>query len=71
MDLIALQKCFPLIKDLQQQNYVFWSNTKKQKTQQQSEQLSMEMVRDAEERLQRFSSYIKVAFPAHTIFKWH
>lgn len=60
---IDLKKQFPLIEELQQGNYVFWINPHKQVVQTLQKELSMEDVRDAEERLRRFSSYIKEVFP--------
>ena len=55
---------FPLIEELQQGNYVFWTNPHKQVVQSPHAELSMEDVCDAEERLFRFSSYIKEVFPS-------
>lgn len=62
-----LSKQFPLVKELQKSNYVFWINPNKQEIQPQTETLSMQMVYDAEARLQRFSSYIKKVYPVTQI----
>ncbi|MGE7022230.1 D-serine ammonia-lyase [Solibacillus cecembensis] len=63
IDVNALKVQFPLIERLQNEQYVFWVNPKKTTEKQIFEQVSMEMVRDAEKRLQRFSSYIMEVFP--------
>ncbi|MER2105898.1 MAG: D-serine ammonia-lyase [Solibacillus sp.] len=54
---------FPNIQRLKEQQYVFWLNPKLQREQPRQADLSMDLVQDAEARLARFSSYIKVAFP--------
>ncbi|MGN7476435.1 D-serine ammonia-lyase [Solibacillus silvestris] len=59
----TLMERFPLIERLQAQQYVFWVNTQLSTGKPINSSISMEMVREAEEKLQRFSSYIKVAFP--------
>lgn len=63
IDVNNLSQQYPLIKELQNLNYVFWANPKKQQSQPQSNALSMAMVYDAEARLKRFSSYIKEVYP--------
>lgn len=62
-DLMKLRSDFPLISDLEDQKYVFWLNKKLQQHLPSNEHVSMQDVQDAAERLQRFASYIKVAFP--------
>ena len=54
---------FPLIEKLQTEQYVFWENEKLTSGKQENENITMDMIRDAEKRLQRFSSYIQTAFP--------
>lgn len=63
MDVNALVARFPLIKKLQSGEYVFWVNDQLSTKKQTIPAVSMEMIREAEQKLQRFSSYIKVAFP--------
>lgn len=59
-----LIKEYPLIKDITSSNTVLWVNDKKEKNPTISkEQFSFNEVLEAEQRLQRFSSYIKAAFP--------
>lgn len=54
---------FPNIQQLKEQQYVFWLNPKLQNEQPEHPHLSMDLVREAEARLARFASYIKVVFP--------
>lgn len=68
IDMISLKKRFPLIERLQNEQYVFWINPKKTVEKQTFQQVSIEMVQDAEKRLQRFSSYIIEAFPETKCF---
>ncbi|MEK5184719.1 D-serine ammonia-lyase [Solibacillus sp. FSL W7-1324] len=63
LNLDALKERFPLIEKLQSEQYVFWENENVAKERQVSELVTPEMIQDAESRLKRFSSYIKVAFP--------
>ena len=63
IDVNALTVRFPLIEKLKHQQYVFWINDKIQSENQTIPYVSMDMVRDAEQRWQRFSSYIMAAFP--------
>lgn len=63
VDANALIERFPLIENLQNEQYVFWINDQLTVKKQTLTTVSMEMVRDAEQRLQRFSSYIMTAFP--------
>lgn len=53
---------YPLLNDIAMLKPVLWTNPKKGLTFQ-SEEFSFQEVKEAEERLKRFSSYIKVAFP--------
>ena len=53
----------PLLKDMVNHNTVLWENTKRAKKVN-TNLFSMEEVQEAEETLDRFSSYLKVAFPA-------
>lgn len=52
---------YPLIQNLQEGNYTFWINNRVNDAQ--TFPISMDLVYEAESRLQRFSSYIKEAFP--------
>jgi D-serine dehydratase len=63
IDVNALTVRFPLIEKLQNEQYVFWVNNKVSNENQMISQVSMEMVREAEQRWQRFSSYLMAAFP--------
>lgn len=54
---------YPNIQQLKEQQYVFWLNPNLQREQPVQPNVSMDLVEKAQERLQRFSSYIKVAFP--------
>lgn len=63
IDVKALVQRFPLIEKLQSEQYVFWENERLATKKQTFESITMDMIRDAEKRLKRFSSYIKVAFP--------
>ncbi len=63
MDVNALIARFPLIEKLKVGEYVFWVNDQLSTKKQTIEPVSMDMIREAEQKLQRFSSYIKVAFP--------
>lgn len=63
LNLDTLKARFPLIEKLQSEQYVFWENENVAKDSQVSEQVTLDMIQDAENRLKRFSSYIKVAFP--------
>lgn len=69
LDVNALITSFPLIKKLQSEQYVFWINDRLTKKKQTLTTVSMEMVREAEMKLQRFSSYIIEAFPLTTFSK--
>ena len=62
IDITKLSSDFPAIKKLQEEEYVFWVN-KNRKTGQHISEVSMTEVKDAEARLERFSSYLKEAFP--------
>lgn len=65
-DNMHLEKLYsdnPLLSDLKNQKYVFWINRKLQQQQGSNSQVSMKDVEEAASRLQRFSSYIMVAFP--------
>ncbi len=62
IDITKLSSGFPAIKKLQEEEYVFWVN-KNRKTGQLISEVSMNEVKDAEARLERFSSYLKEAFP--------
>ena len=53
---------YPLLKDLANEDTIFWENTKRERKAQ-TELFSMEEVDEAEETLKRFSSYLIVAFP--------
>ncbi len=61
---------YPIIKELQSLEGVFWINPRKLPMEVAKEELSltMEDVLDASERLERFASYIKVAFPETECF---
>ncbi|RHW37655.1 D-serine ammonia-lyase [Lysinibacillus yapensis] len=67
--MIEKQKLDDLIKkneklnDIISSKPVLWFNPQKQKQQKSQSQFSFEDVLEAEQRLQRFSSYIRVAFP--------
>ena len=63
IDVNALTARFPQIEKLQAQDYVFWVNDQLTTKKQTISTISMDMIREAEQKLQRFSSYIKVAFP--------
>lgn len=63
IDVKALVQRFPLIEKLQSEQYVFWENERLTTRRQTFEPVTMDMIRVAENRLKRFSSYIKVAFP--------
>lgn len=63
IDVKALVQRFPLIEKLQSEQYVFWENERLATKKQTFDSITMDMIRDAEKRLKRFSSYIKVAFP--------
>ena len=63
IDINALVERFPLIKKLQKQQYVFWMNDQLTNEIETLPTISIEMIRNAQERLQRFSSYIMAAFP--------
>lgn len=52
----------PLLKNMVNHNTVLWGNTKREKKAY-TDLFSMEEVQEAEETLNRFSSYLKVAFP--------
>lgn len=67
IDLQRLSEQYPNIQRLQQGDYVFWLNPKLQKVQPARVEISMELVQEAVDRLQRFSSYIKEVFP-ETVF---
>ncbi|MFJ8235234.1 D-serine ammonia-lyase [Ureibacillus sp. NPDC094379] len=58
-----LIKMFPLLDDVRKGEAVLWMNPNKQKSLVNNGEFSFEMVNEAEKRLQRFASYIKVAFP--------
>ena len=62
IDITKLSSDFPAIKKLQEEEYVFWVN-KNRKTGQHISEVSMNEVKDAEARLDRFSSYLIEAFP--------
>jgi len=57
-----LFQLFPKLQNIKKRETVFWENTKWMEKAS-STSFSMEEVEDAEETLQRFSSYLKVAFP--------
>ena len=59
IDVNALIEQYPLIEKLQTQEYVFWVNEQLKYEKQTISPVSMEMVRNAEEKLNRFSSYIR------------
>ena len=63
LNIQELLEQFPLIEKLQTEQYVFWENEKLTAEKLENKSITMEMIRDAEKRLQRFSSYIQVAFP--------
>ena len=63
LNIDELKERFPLIEKLQSEQYVFWENENVAKERQISDQMTPDMIQDAENRLKRFSSYIKVAFP--------
>ncbi|MER1990359.1 MAG: D-serine ammonia-lyase, partial [Solibacillus isronensis] len=63
LNLDELKERFPLIEKLQSEQYVFWENENVAKERQVSDRVTPDMIQDAENRLKRFSSYIKVAFP--------
>lgn len=63
LNIDELKERFPLIEKLQSEQYVFWENENVAKERQVSDQMTPDMIQDAENRLKRFSSYIKVAFP--------
>jgi len=58
-----LMENYPLLDDIKMSKTVLWLNSKKEKKQPSFEQFAFEEVVDAEQRLKRFSSYIKAAFP--------
>ena len=60
-----LEKDYPLIADIMRSRPVLWVNDKKERNLNlnSNEQFSFDEVLEAQERLNRFSSYIKVAFP--------
>lgn len=62
INLTQLYSDFPSVKQLQKGEYVFWVN-KKRNAAYSIFDVSMKDVLDAEGRLQRFSSYLKLAFP--------
>ncbi|MFJ7734419.1 D-serine ammonia-lyase [Lysinibacillus sp. NPDC097231] len=53
---------FPKLKEIANKNTVLWENTNWQK-EATTDLFSMQEVKEAEETLKRFSSYLKVAFP--------
>lgn len=57
-----LFQLFPKLQNIKKRETVFWENPKWMEKAS-STSFSMEEVEDAEETLQRFSSYLKVAFP--------
>ncbi|WP_409368997.1 D-serine ammonia-lyase [Lysinibacillus sp. 38-6] len=57
-----LFQLFPKLLNIKKRETVFWENTKWMEKAS-STSFSMEEVEDAEETLQRFSSYLRVAFP--------
>lgn len=63
IDINALTANFPLIEKLQNEQYVFWINDLLSTKKQTITPVTMEMVHEAEQKLQRFSSYIMAAFP--------
>ena len=66
IDIAKLSSDFPVIKKLQEEEYVFWVN-KNRKADQLISEISMNEVKDAQMRLERFSSYLKEAFPETNI----
>ena len=54
---------FPEIFKLVRREYAFWVNNKVQSTFTEHESVPLQAIEDARERLARFASYIKVAFP--------
>jgi D-serine dehydratase len=63
IDVNVLKATFPLIEKLQNEDYVFWVNDQVSNDKKPLSTISMEMVREAESKLHRFSSYIMEAFP--------
>lgn len=63
INLDELTTQYPLINDLKQLKTVFWENKNYLKNLSQHEQLQFSDVMDAENRLERFAPYIKLAFP--------
>lgn len=61
LNIAELSNQFPLIQDLKKEKCVFWVNNLTNHVREFP--VSMELVYEAESRLQRFSSYIKEAFP--------
>ena len=62
IDMTRLSSDFPVIKQLQAGQYVFWVNEKRN-ADHPIPMISMKEVEEAEARLQRFSSYLMKAFP--------
>ncbi|QCR32225.1 D-serine ammonia-lyase [Lysinibacillus sp. SGAir0095] len=61
--IMYFKKNYPLIDDIVTSKTVLWLNKEKVKKENSDEQFSFDEVLDAQQRLKRFSSYIKVAFP--------
>lgn len=66
INLTQLCSDFPSIKQLQKGEYVFWVNKNRNAAHDISHVLKKEVL-DAEARLQRFSSYLKLAFPETSV----
>ncbi|MFF5995530.1 D-serine ammonia-lyase [Lysinibacillus sp. KU-BSD001] len=62
VDIVKLCSDFPMVQQLVDGKYVLWIN-KKRKVEHAISVVSMEEVEEAKARLERFSSYLKVAFP--------
>ncbi|MEI4771561.1 D-serine ammonia-lyase [Psychrobacillus sp. FJAT-51614] len=65
MNLQQLIEKYPLIKEMQNTEEVIWFNSNQTKTSEALRNITVtsEMVQDANDRLERFASYIEVAFP--------
>ena len=63
VNIYKLVKNFPLLGDVRKGEPVLWINPNKQNQLLNNGEFTFDMVEDAATRLQRFSSYIKVAFP--------
>lgn len=65
MNVQQLEAKFPLIKHMQNAEEIIWMNSKQVKTEEAMKNVNVtsEMVQDASDRLERFASYLQIAFP--------